>query len=213
MLDMERSGLIFTRIEKVKKIKFPNFIKKFLFDSGFDSAAALKTIEKSTIDNLEEFVKNRLDLLKNSDYVNETEDLKKNPFKFLPGHRALILCLPKDIDHYLSEKEKEKEKAKIIRTIEVLKSLLVKKLSDFATQNSLQSHAQSVSAITQSNNKVKSFVTCPLCSAKICCTFNSSWKLSNYQKHIKSCVKKQPNRPIQRVEPASVLREVQNALS
>lgn len=45
---MKRRGLILARIETLKKVKFPTFIKKNLIESAFDSAA-LKTIRKETV--------------------------------------------------------------------------------------------------------------------------------------------------------------------
>lgn len=123
---MKRIGLVFARIENFKKIKYPVFLKNILIETAFDTAAALKAIKQSTIENIEQFVSNRLDLLANTNYIDETGNLRKTPFKFLPGHEALILSLPNYVDDYLCKKKKD------IPAIEHLKLSLMEKIKEFA---------------------------------------------------------------------------------
>lgn len=211
---MSRRGIIFGRIERFKKVKFPAFLKHILIESAFDSAAALKTIKKPTIGDIEQFVSKRLILLKKTVYIDETGNLKKNPFKFLPGHEALILNLPNDVDDYLREKNKEKG----IPAIGDLKLSLVERINIFANQNKLKIATDRI-IITHSNKQVKCFLKCPYCGVQLSLPFDSSWKLSNYKKHILCCVKKivqPPNlrieRASKRAEPGAVLRTLQNVV-
>lgn len=211
---MKRTGIIFARIENFKKFKFPLFIKDILKETGFNTAAALKTIKESSIGKLERFVSNRLDLLRKTDYVNATGNLKQSPFRFLLGHEALILNLPNEVEDYLREKGKKKD----IPAIEDLKLSFNERIKKFADKNKLTISTDKI-IITHSNKQVKCFIKCPFCESKLSCTFDSSWKLSNYKKHILRCAKKidrQPNpRPnlfIQRAEPNAALRALKNAL-
>lgn len=94
---MQRNELIVRDLEKFKKIKYPEFLKIILIETGFDTAAALQTIEKKLIGDIEKVVNEKTFLLKGTNYVTETGNLKNTPFKFMLGHESLILRLPKRI--------------------------------------------------------------------------------------------------------------------
>lgn len=208
---MKRKGIIFARIENLKKFKFPVFIKNILIASAFDTAAALKTIKKESIADIEQFVSNRLDLLTKTEYIDQTGNLKTDSFKFLPGHEALILNLPKDTDDYLQEQNKVKE----LPSIDNLKLSLVERINNFAQKNNLKI-ATDKTVITHSKNQVKCALKCSICSRNFSISFlQSSWKLSNFQKHILLCAEKN-KRPqnilIQRATPTVTLLSFQNAV-
>lgn len=210
---MKRKGIIFSRLQIFKKSKYPDFLKNILIETAFDTAAALRTIKKSTIDEIEKFVSERTDLLRDTSYIDETGNLKKTPFKFMLGHESLLLRLPNDVEEYLST---EKVPKKEILAIDDLKLLLIEKICKFSRNKNIQFtlSAEDLSKFSQINNCFKCEVNCPFCSSKIGCTFNSSWKLSNYYKHIVACVQKaaRPNLQIERASPAAVLQELQNVL-
>lgn len=217
---MKRKGIIFAQLQFFKKSKYPDFLKKILIETAFDTAAALRTIKKSIIEEIEIFVNQRTDLsdlLKDTSYIDETGNLKKTPFKFMLGHESLLLRLPNDVEEYLSKKEVRKSE---IPAIEDIKLLLIEKINNFARDKNIELtlSSEDISKFTKSNNCVKCEANCPFCSRKICCSFYSSWKLSNYNKHIISCAKKaarpnsRPNPQIERATPAVVLQELQNAL-
>lgn len=65
---MKRAPIIFTRLEKKNKNRYPIFIKNILVEAGFDSAAALRTIDKSAIENIEKFVDENVTLVKETKY-------------------------------------------------------------------------------------------------------------------------------------------------
>lgn len=178
---MKRRGIIFARIEKSKNFKFPAFLKNILIES-----------KKETIVDIQRFVSRRLDLLKNTEYIDKNGNLKTNSFEFLPGHEALILNLPSDIDDIL----REQNKAKDLPSIEVLKSSFVERINDFAQKNNLNINTDNFK-ITHSNKQVKSLLKCTFCDTKLSITFQSSWKISNFKKHILACVKKNPEKNAQ----------------
>lgn len=131
---MKRAPVIFSRLEKHNKNRYPIFIKNILIEAGYDSAAALKTIEKNSIEQIEKIVNENTILLKDTQYVNDNGQLKIVPFKFKVGHEALILNIPKDLIEYLSKKKieqtrknpAENEAAGEINFDEIKKSLLNK---------------------------------------------------------------------------------------
>lgn len=159
---MKRRGIIFARIENLKNFKFPIFLKNILIESAFDSAAALKTIKKESIAEIEQFVSTRLDLLKKTEYIDESGKLKSSPFKFLPGHAALISNLPDDTEDLLRAKNKEKD----IPSIEILKSTFAEKIKQFEQKNKIRVPTDRT-IITLSNNQAKCFLKCPYCDKKI----------------------------------------------
>lgn len=209
---VKRKGIIFSHLQNFKKFKYPEFIKKILIEAAFDSPATLRTIEKSVVEKIETFVNNKTDLLKGTIYVDEAGNLKKTPFKFMPGHESLILGFPKDIDEYLSNKKLTKSE---IPKIDDLKKLFIERVKTFAETKKLTFtlNSEDLSKFVRNNNRVKCEANCPFCQARTSCTFDSSWKITNYYKHIVSCAKKVTTTRslIERASPA-VLSQLQNVL-
>lgn len=212
---MKRKGIIFAHLEQFKKCKYPVFIKNILIETAFDTAASLRAIKKCTIEVIENFVNDRTDLLKGTS--DNSGNLKNIPFKFLIGHEALILRLPNDVEEYLLSKN---ERKKEFPAIDELKKLFITRIKNF-TENKhieLTLNPEDLSKFTNNKSCVKCVANCPICSSKIDCTYSTSWKISDYCKHIVTCAQNlaQNNaRPtqIQRSTPNVVIQEVRNALA
>lgn len=218
---MKRKGRIFIQLQRFKKNRYPQFIKEILLGSGFDTAAALRCIKKSTIAEIEKFVSNRTDLLKGTDYVDDQNRLKNTPFKFMLGHEILILSFPEDIKEYYNSEKKERKSE--IPPIDELKLSFAERTERFARSKNIaltlnsEELSKLVSKFEKSDNSVKCQVKCPFCNVKTNCLFDSSWKLSNFNKHIISCTKKNATQNItglriERAQPTAVLKELKNAL-
>lgn len=212
---MKREGLIFSQLQNFKKVKYPGFIRNILIATGFDTAAALRCIKKSTIEEIERFVNNKTDfsdLLKDSSYIDERGNLKKTPFKFMLGHEILILNLPEDVKEY---KLRKVQKSEILK-IEELKLSFIERTKKFAQKKNitLTINSEDLTKFEKSNTGIKCEAKCPFCAVKTICTYDSSWKLSNYNKHIISCARKNArvSSQIKRSEPTAVLKELQNQL-
>lgn len=214
---MKRKAIIFSQLQNFKKSKYPEFLKNILIETAFDTAAALRTINKSTIEEIEKIVNQRTNLLKDTSYIDETGNLIKTPFKFMLGHESLLLRLPNDVDAYLSRKTKSICE---IPTIDDLKVSFVERIKIFAERKNIALTLSSVlgsvnlSEFTHKENIVKCVANCPFCLIKICCSYKSNWKICNYNKHILSCAEKAArlNPQIERATPAVVLHELKNAL-
>lgn len=171
---------------------------------------------------IENFVNKRTDLLIDSDYLDENGKLKASPFKFLLGHKSLILQLPVDVEEYLSLKKVKKSE---IPAIKDLKDLLIQKINNFAETNKIEVRvkAEDFNNFTQNKNIIKCDAKCPFCLNKISCSYYSCWKLSNFNKHLLSCKQKatklnqEPSlgskAEIKRFTPAVVFKELHSALS
>lgn len=207
---MKRRRQIFSLLEEFTKSKYPKFIKQILIENAFDSEAALKTIEKSSVDKIEKIINENTDLVKDTVYVNNDGSLKKSPFKFLLGHEALILNIPLDLEKYLQSKSKKKNTTPDIINLKVL---LEKKIKKYIESKGLDLTIQSddFTSFSVSDNVVKCLARCPICSIKVPCAYDSSWKNSNYCKHIVHCFdKKAKKKPDQNIT-AEIPREIQRA--
>lgn len=212
---MKRNTAIFSQLENYKKNKYPTFIKKILIETGYDTAAALKIFEESSIEKIEKFISENPELVKNTVYVDQIGNLKIIPFKFKIGHESLLLSIPKDLKDYLSKK---KEEEKVLPAIDELKDSLIKKLKKYCSTKKIDVPVDIglCSNFSISNNKVKCLAKCLFCDTKYTCTYDTCWRISSYYKHILVHInlgaKKTVQPAIERAAPASILSEVQNVL-
>lgn len=119
-----------SKLKKILGRALPNGLGNILLESGFDSECALSTIDLVAIKSIEEYVNNNKHLLEGTVYENQNVD-----FKFKPGHRLILLGLPKALAEYEAKKPKnDKKNAEKIDEEEEekrLKESLVKKLNNF----------------------------------------------------------------------------------
>lgn len=81
-----------TKLQIYVRNSIPHIILKILKETGFDSPLSIKTIDSEAISDLEKYINDNEtlhSLLNNSVYANT------KPFKFLPGHKLLLLGLKK----------------------------------------------------------------------------------------------------------------------
>lgn len=83
---------VFERLEKFIGERFPESVIKILKATGYVTENILKLIDESQINKIEGFVRKNRGILKDTSYEN------RNDFEFLPGHRVLLLNLPKEIE-------------------------------------------------------------------------------------------------------------------
>lgn len=88
--------------------ELPEFIQKILLETGFDTEISLEELEEENVKFIEDFVEENRHLLAGTIY----EKKNANEFKFLIGHRALLLALPRKIKEANSKKETTNKKIK-----------------------------------------------------------------------------------------------------
>lgn len=87
---MDEFKKLIALIENQNDDKIPDSVVYILYNTGFDTKAALKSISEECIKTIEEHFNDNFDEL-----ISDLADYRRNrPFKILPGHRALILTLP-----------------------------------------------------------------------------------------------------------------------
>lgn len=208
---MKRSSRIFTQLEKFNRSKYPKFLKQILIETAFNIPASLKAINEQSIESIEKFVNNDLKLLNKTEYVNEKGELKVKPFKFLIGHKALILNFPKEIDVLKAAKKREKsqnrESTDENASENELTNLLILKITNYCKTKKIKipntvNLSGNISNFEQNLDQTRVSVKCPFCIKIIPCTVDTVWRMSNFGQHITTCSLKTVSRPqIQRATP------------
>lgn len=110
----------FDHVEKFVGHEIPKCIKVILLACGYDSLLSLKQITSERIDEMEHYIEkkkekiiSKLDDGGDVDIVNEYKN--QNQFKFLPGHRSIILDIANDIkDMQVQQESQSKHLANVI---------------------------------------------------------------------------------------------------
>lgn len=133
---------------------------------------------------------------------------KYNEFVLLPGHRAILLGLPKKIEQIESEKREKKQKKqrntttsssldenKQNRTADnpekKLQSKLIEKVKNYWVKRGFDLEVLTTSNISDFQfigGEYKCSVLCPFCIRKVPCTFKKYWEVSNLNSHLQTHV-------------------------
>lgn len=197
------SEKLFRKIESAIGAKIPGFIKTILFQSGFDCDSALKQLNEEAVIEIEQFIEtNKAKFVENLKDYDLTE-----LFKFLPGHRRLILSLPKYIEIKKTAVTKKINKPKSNEKIidgtvkdvndsvndvnnlskEIrLKKELIRKINTYAKNKQLPFEIDDANIFNfrLESNQYKCKVKCPFCDKKLSCLYITFWSPSNLTKHI-----------------------------
>lgn len=194
---------IFNKLESFVGYKYPKFITDILLKHGFDCEYAIEQINEKTLEQLESEIKEPL-------YENSSENLDENckSFKFLLGHRAIILNIPETLKAYKSSKTRKTEKKVKQNTDldrEELKKLLLSKILRNLTFKKVECAfgIENLRKFTVVENRVACSVKCAFCEIEVPCTFDQYWRISNFSAHI--CGHPRPN-------PNHLENSVQNRL-
>lgn len=119
----------------------------------------------------------------------------------MPGHKILILSIPKHIEDFKTKKQSKANNSKNlakdsserpnetrIREPESIKSELLLKLKSYANKLNLKFEIKpdQITNISQIDNIVKCLVSCSLCDIRVPCKFDQFWKISNLTAHIRN---------------------------
>lgn len=168
---------------KLKKIvggNLPRGLDKIIIESGFDCESTLAAIDQNSIKSIEDYVNENKHLLEGTVYQNQLN------FRFKPGHKSIILGLPKALLGY----KKKSQKNRVCNsgyTEEQLKGSLLEKITNFAGKFSfdLDFNEQLIINFKRTDESVNCEFECPICSIPIKCEKKSYWFISNLERHIK----------------------------
>lgn len=99
-----------TILEKCIGDKVPMCLKVLLWKTGYDSLYSVKYISNDNIEKIEKFIQRKrklimpqLDELCDENDTALAEYKKQRIFEFLPGHRSILLDLPRSIENMQSQ--------------------------------------------------------------------------------------------------------------
>lgn len=202
----KRKVCFWVEFESFLKKSFPEYIIKILYATGYDNEIAISALCNEDIKIIEEFVDSNLKhLIENLDIYNSSEK-----FIFLPGHKKLVLSLPKQLKEFENNKKEKVEKSEteqlavtdeeieLLSETEIvdLKKKLLSKLTTSAENIGLQKFTEneflssvdayvSHSLVKNKKPTYKCLIKCIKCEKRIPCTWNGYWQIGNFEKHLK----------------------------
>lgn len=102
----------------LKDKSFPPDLQKILIDCGFDSESSIYGINSDVIKDTEAFLSEHKEILLNTSYESILRN-ENSKFKFKPGHKSVLLLLPKSLRVVISalRKSEQTKKKKIQKKI------------------------------------------------------------------------------------------------
>lgn len=177
-------------LEELNNESFPNCIKSLLTHAGYSSMMSLETFDEMKIKRAEDFLNKNKQFMGELDCCHSQYYKELEVFEFIPGHKSIILELPKQI--------KELRKFKQTKTTalgEQLKKNLIEKMMEYLQENSpkgneyvegtiSEANIQDFHPHTKGNAKWKCFFSCPFCPKKYSVLYTKTWEASNATRHL-----------------------------
>lgn len=186
-------------MEKFAKEKFPPCIKSILISSGYDKLNSLRQIDAEKVNEIEMFVNENKDLINNLKCCFKDQYQKPGEFRFLPGHKALILGISKQIDQIeqmksLVRKKTTKDPSSKSLSDADLKRKLVSNLLKYTGKLNYQFPDEAISernimdfkrGLENDDYVCKCRFSCSVCSKNFPLVYKSFWMTSNVTLHLK----------------------------
>lgn len=205
---MPRKGNLWEEFNRSLCCNLPDIVVNILNECGYENELSLQQITVEHLKEIENYVQLNLRVL-----LNGTIYEKQNgEFKFLPGHRVLILNLPKQVEQFVAKRTKSKSRQlnatlNGIENVDVmqnrqndenenkednLKDQLIAKLVKYGIKTKNRSVSDKLTTANILNLKIerdgftyKCSVKCPVCERIVPCIYNRHWAVSNIEKHLK----------------------------
>lgn len=197
----KRCGVIWAKLEKTNKEKFPECLKFLLTATGFDSLLSLSQIDNETIRELEGYLNRNRKHFDSLQCCFAEEYRGQATFEFLPGHKSILLGIPQRIvemntaqNNKTKRKPAEQTPTKNRKTEAEAKSCLVQNLITFLEKNGVQLPFNPIadsnlrdfcSGSEEAEYVYKCNFSCPFCEKLIPVRFKTFWTSSNVTVHLK----------------------------
>lgn len=116
--------MLATVYKKKYEENFPKCLISLLVHSGYNSLQSLKNLDEIKVDNIETFFDQNKQLISQLECSHSETYKGLETFKFLPGHKTLILSLSEmlpEIDQIILTKKANKSRTKAIQANTCLK--------------------------------------------------------------------------------------------
>lgn len=198
---------IFDALEKFNGSKLPECVKTILKHSAYDSAETLGLLDGIHVSEIEMYI-NETDhsVIDNLSCCNSSTYQNQQQFRFLPGHKGIILAIPAQISKMKAAKntrgQRSLEFKKMLTKAELLE-LLLKKLNNFFSKAGWTTHSLFTEAhlssfqmrISDNAMTAQCNVKCVHCSAESLSVYRNSWGISNIIRHLKTHLNKMAEAP------------------
>lgn len=197
------------KLEEENEEKFPKCIKLLLKSAGYDTMTSLSELSEESIKYIEKFHQDNKTIIESLACCYSDVYKKLDIFCFLPGHKAILLGIPKKIQKIKEEmvanigcgsanrtkNEANKMILKSSKSDDDLKSKLINnalkiiaKLSTNIVQSDVVGEVHIIE-FERSDNSVKFLCKCdfqwPFCIQKIPVVFKKYWQTSNLGTHLR----------------------------
>lgn len=158
-------------------------------------------IDEAALTKLEDHINGRRELLASVKCCYANEYQSQDEFRFLPGHKAMILGMRGQIDRMKESGQtkqyklpKTKSLAKPAKTDDELKSALIKILFEYPAKRGMPLPVNTISernivdfqtTVQKDEKVIKCMFSCPFCPKAISIQYKNYWMSSNATKHLK----------------------------
>lgn len=170
---------------------YPKFLKNILIHCGFDCESTLSLLNEDAIDKIEKEVDIKKELIKNTIY-----EKKEGNFKFLIGHKQLILAIPETLAETIRAKKRKTEKKNEVKLdANILGHDVINRINNYMQSRNLdckveEEHIQVIDFDEDGpTGRAKVVLKCVFCEIETACTYDKHWHISNYTKHVSSHLK------------------------
>lgn len=185
---------VFEKLERALGEKLPGDLELILKNTGFDRESTLLGINSKNIDEIQNYLNENKFLLQNTVYEHCFSN--DSVFTLKPGHRALLLSIPKVLSEEKPSKAKKNHKNKENQATsrveqeiseQDLVNAILRKVVKYADRKNFEINTDllEVHDINRVGSKVQCKLQCPLCAKQIKCYFGTYWNISNFQDHFK----------------------------
>lgn len=166
----------------------PACVKKLLTLTGYNSALSFKQFTEGELDSTERFIEEN-----HRNIADEFDEYKNvRPFKFLPGHKALIFGIKSQLEDFQAKQKITKKVKRSVPNENELHIALLNQISSFAKDNQLEvvfstdCIKQSLYTATENASFCSCNIICPLCFSSIGTRYDKYWKNTNVYKHLRT---------------------------
>lgn len=177
--------------------KYPPCIRNWLIAAGYNKLLALSELNEEKLAMVEGYINKSKELITKVKCCYKDEYKKQTEFRFLPGHKSLILGIREKIKEMKetrdqSIKNMRTPKPKMTRSEVELKSALIENLKTYATELGLpplvitERNILNFKQNIDIDNKTYTCVfSCPFCTKVTPVHYRTFWMSSNITKHLK----------------------------
>lgn len=161
---------------------------------GFSTLASLSRIDEQVFTTIEEFMRNHPELIDAFNCCNAEQYQCQAQFQLLPGHKAILLCIPKQIEAFNQcnvNKKNIKSKKNQQISDDDLKERLITNINKYVIKLGLPGNIFSCDRHIKNFERyengygAKCEFSCCFCQKIVPVEFEGFWKSSNITTHLK----------------------------